>query len=404
MPKYRFLAYDPAGNRVSAMMEANSPDGVKQLLWADGLFIVNIRSRRFSFPPLEELFPSLIKVRRAELILFSRQLATFVQVGVPMLEGLAVLRDQAASRLMKKALTEIISDITTGLSLSGAMSKLPTIFPPLYVQMIRTAEVGGNLDEVLRQLASYMARDESSAKKIRSAMIYPAIVIGLALGVITLLVTFVLPAFSNLFNEFNAQMPLPTRFLLWVSAFTQKFKFEILATLGLLVGAGLIYSQTPGGKTAIDTIVLRIPVIGTVVRFAIIERYLRTLATLARSGVPIAQMLETASRSVGNVVFARGLAAVRPRMLSGDGFAGPLAATHLFPQMVIQMVKVGEETGHLDANLESAADHFGEEVDYRLKKAITILEPALVIAVGLVVGFIAISVIAPMYGLVRAIK
>ena len=404
MPKYRFLAYDAAGNRVSSMMEANSPDGVKQLLWADGLFIVNIRARRFSFPPLEELFPSLIKVRRAELILFSRQLATFVQVGVPMLEGLAVLRDQAASRLMKKSLTEIISDITTGASLSGAMSKLPTVFPLLYVQMIRTAEVSGNLDGVLRQLAAYMTRDESSAKKIRSAMIYPAIVICLALGVITLLVTFVLPAFSNLFQEFNAQMPLPTRVLLWVSAFTQAFKFEILATLGLLVGAGLVYSQTPGGKTALDTVVLSIPVVGTVVRFAIIERYLRTLATLARSGVPIAQMLETASRSVGNVVFARGLAAVRPRMLSGDGFAGPLAATHLFPQMVIQMVKVGEETGHLDANLESAADHFGEEVDYRLKKAITYLEPALVIAVGLVVGFIAISVIAPMYGLVRAIK
>jgi type IV pilus assembly protein PilC len=321
-----------------------------------------------------------------------------------MLEGLAVLRDQAASRLMKKALTDIISDITTGLSLSGAMARLPTVFPPLYVQMIRTAEVSGNLDEVLRQLATYMARDESSIKKIRSAMIYPAIVICLALGVITLLVTFVLPAFSNLFQEFNAQMPPPTRFLLWVSGFTQEFRFEILATLGLLVGGGLVYSQTPSGKTAIDTVLLRIPVIGTVVRFAIIERYLRTLATLARSGVPIAQMLETASRSVGNIVFARGLAAVRPRMLSGDGFAGPLAATHLFPQMVIQMVKVGEETGHLDANLESAADHFGEEVDYRLKRAITFLEPALVIAVGVVVGFIAISVIAPMYGLVRAIK
>jgi type IV pilus assembly protein PilC len=403
--KYRFLAYDASGNRVSAMMEATSPENVKQLLWADGLFIVNIRPRRlFSIPPLEELFPSLIKVRRTELILFSRQLATFVQVGVPMLEGLAVLRDQAASRLMKKALTDIISDITTGLSLSGAMSRLPTVFPPLYVQMIRTAEVSGNLDEVLRQLATYMARDESSIKKIRSAMIYPAIVISLAVGVITLLVTFVLPAFSNLFLEFNAQMPPPTRFLLWVSGFTQEFRFEILATLGLLIGGGLVYSQTPSGKTAIDTLLLRIPVIGTVVRFAIIERYLRTLATLARSGVPIAQMLETASRSVGNIVFARGLAAVRPRMLSGDGFAGPLAATHLFPQMVIQMVKVGEETGHLDANLESAADHFGEEVDYRLKKAITFLEPALVIAVGVVVGFIAISVIAPMYGLVRAIK
>src|SRR5947208_2088700 len=192
MAKYRFLAYDASGNRVSAMMEAPSPDGVKQLLWADGLFIVSIRARRFTMPPVEELFPSLIRVRRTELILFSRQLATFVQVGVPMLEGLAVLRDQAASRLMRKALSEIITDVTTGSSLSHAMSKLPRVFPTLYVQMIRTAEVSGNLDEVLRQLAAYMTRDEASTKKIRSAMIYPGIVICLALGVVTLLVTFVL--------------------------------------------------------------------------------------------------------------------------------------------------------------------------------------------------------------------
>jgi type IV pilus assembly protein PilC len=171
-----------------------------------------------------------------------------------------------------------------------------------------------------------------------------------------------------------------------------------------VVGGGLLYSQTPPGRTTIAAVTLRLPVLGTVIRYAIIERYLRTLATLARSGVPIAQMLETAARSVGNVVFVRRLSTVRPRMLSGEGFAGPLAATHLFPQMVIQMVKVGEETGHLDADLESAADHFAEEVDYRLKRAITFLEPALVITVGLVVGFIAISVIAPMYGLVRAIK
>src|SRR5256886_4932194 len=160
-----------------------------------------------------------------------------------MLEGLAVLRDQAASQVMRKALTEIITDVTTGASLSVAMSKLPRVFPTLYVQMIRTAEVSGNLDEVLRQLAAYMTRDEASAKKIRSAMIYPAIVVCLALGVITLLVTFVLPAFSHLFSEFNAQMPLPTRVLLAISSFTQEFKLEILATLGLVVGACLVYSQ-----------------------------------------------------------------------------------------------------------------------------------------------------------------
>jgi len=272
------------------------------------------------------------------------------------------------------------------------------------VEMIRAAEVSGNLDDALRQLAAYMSRDEASVRKIQSAMIYPIIVVCLAVAVITLLVAFVLPAFSNLFSEFGAQMPLPTRILLTVGRFCGDHKFEILGSLALVVGAAVVYSQTRSGKVTIDRVILRVPVVGHVVRFSIIERYLRTLSTLARSGVPIAQMLETASRSLGNVVYSRGLAGIRPRMLSGDGFAGPLAATHLFPQMVIQMVKVGEETGNLDANLEEAADHFAEEVDYRLKRMVTVLEPTLVIIVGLVVGFIAISVIAPMYGLVRAIK
>src|SRR5438874_3995085 len=219
MAKYRFLAYDAAGNRVTSVLEAAPPDSVKQRLWADGLFIVNIRTHRLArmaLPRLDEIFPSFVKVRRSELILFSRQLATFVRVGVPILDALAVLRDQATTRLMRKAVGEIIPDSPTGLSLSGAMSKQPNVFPPLYVEMIRAAEVSGNLDDALRQQAAYMSRDEASVRKIQSAMIYPIIVVCLAVAVITLLVAFVLPAFSNLFSEFGAQMPLPTRILLAV--------------------------------------------------------------------------------------------------------------------------------------------------------------------------------------------
>jgi len=165
----------------------------------------------------------------------------------------------------------------------------------------------------------------------------------------------------------------------------------------------LLTSRTARGRNLFDGAILRMPVLGTIVRYSIVERYLRTLATLARAGVPITQMLDTANRALGNVVFQRGLSAVRPQMLSGDGFARPLSRTGLFPRLVIQMVKVGEETGSLDNNLEEAADHYAEEVDYRLKQMIAMMEPALVIAVGAMVGFIAISVIAPMYSLVHAV-
>jgi type IV pilus assembly protein PilC len=319
------------------------------------------------------------------------------------MEGMAVLRDQAGSGPMRRALDSMIHDLGAGTSLSAAMAKFPRIFPSLYVDMIRSAELSGNLDDVLRQLANYMSRDESAMRKVRGAMIYPAVVIGLALVVISVLIGFVLPAFARLFADFRAEMPLPTLILFTVGTFSQKHLLEIFLALAAVITAIVLYSRTPRGRETIDVVLLRLPMLGTIVRYAVIERYLRTLATLARAGVPITQMLDTAVTSVGNTEFRNGLVAVRDDMLSGDGFAVPMARTGLFPRLVIQMVKVGEETGNLDANLEEAAEHYAEEVDYRLKRMIAIIEPALVIAVGAMVGFIAISVIAPMYALVHAV-
>lgn len=403
MSKYKYLAYDPGGRRQSAVVAAASADQVKQMLWAEGLHPVHI-TPDLSLPTLDVLFPTFVKVKRPEVILFTRQLATFVKVGMPMLDGLAVLRDQASSGIMKRALTEMLTDLNTGVSLSGSMEKHPKIFGRLYTDMIRSAEVSGNLDETLRQLADYMSRDESALRKVRNAMIYPAIVITLAFAVVCVLVGFVLPAFARLFADFRATMPLPTRILLTIGTFCGKHAIAIFAVMFLSIIWVTLYAQTKRGKETRDVLLIRAPVLGKIMRYAVIERYLRTLATLARSGVPITQMLDTANQSLGNIVFSRGLASVRDQMLSGDGFAGPLDRTGLFPKLVIQMVKVGEETGNLDSNLEEAADHYAEEVDYRLKQLVTVLEPALVVAVGGMVGFIAISVIAPMYGLVSAVK
>ena len=402
MARYRYVAYDSAGRRLTRAVAAQSDDQVKRMLWDQGLHIVDIRTRT-QMPSLEELFPSFVRVRRSEVILFTRQLATFVRVGMPIVEGLGVLRDQAGSNVMKRALGEMIMDLGTGAALSAAMARFPRIFPALYVDMIRSAEVSGNLDEVLRQLATYMARDEGAKRKVRSAMIYPAIVVGLALVVISVLIGFVLPAFANLFGEFQASMPLPTMILLAVGQFCREHALLMFVTLAALVGACAILATTQSGHDAFDTIVLRLPMLGVIVRYAVIERYMRTLGTLAQAGVPITKMLDTAITAVGNAEYRIGLASVREDMLSGEGFAGPLERTGLFPRLVIQMVRVGEETGILDANLEQAAEHYAEEVDYRLKRMIAVIEPALVIAVGVMVGFIAVSVIAPMYALVHAI-
>jgi type IV pilus assembly protein PilC len=402
MARYRYVAYDRAGRRLSRAVAAQSDEQVKRMLWDQGLHIVYIRTRT-QVPTIEDLFPSFVRVRRSEVILFTRQLATFVRVGMPIVEGLGVLREQAGSNLMKRALAEMIMDLGTGASLSAAMARFPRIFSPLYVDMIRSAEISGNLDDVLRQLATYMARDEGAKRKVRSAMIYPAIVIGLALVVISVLIGFVLPAFANLFGEFRASMPLPTRILLAIGTFCREHAIVLFVGLAAVVGGSGIFATTQSGRDFFDAVVLRLPMLGVIVRYAVIERYMRTLSTLARAGVPITKMLDTAITAVGNAEYRIGLASVREDMLSGEGFAGPLERTGLFPRLVIQMVRVGEETGSLDANLEQAAEHYAEEVDYRLKRMIAVIEPALVIAVGVMVGFIAVSVIAPMYALVHAI-
>ena len=402
MATYRYVAYDSAGRRLSRAVAAQSDEQVKRMLWDQGLHIVDIHTR-LQMPTLEDMFPTVVRVRRSEVILFTRQLATFVRVGMPIVEGLRVLREQAGSSLMRRALNEMIIDLGNGAALSAAMARFPRIFPALYVDMIRSAEVSGNLDEVLRQLAQYMARDEGARRKVQSAMIYPAIVVGLALVVISVLIAFVLPAFANLFGEFRASMPLPTRVLLTVGTFCREHLLEIFVGLGMVGSAIGIYASTQAGRDMFDSLVLRLPMLGVIVRFAIIERYVRTLGTLARAGVPITKMLDTAITAVGNAEYRNGLASVKEDMLSGEGFSTPLERTGLFPRIVIQMVRVGEETGSLDANLEEAAAHYAEEVDYRLKRMIAVIEPALVIAVGVMVGFIAVSVIAPMYALVHAI-
>jgi type IV pilus assembly protein PilC len=402
MATYRYVAYDAHGRRLTRAVAAQSDEQVKRMLWDQNLHIVDINTR-LRMPTLEELFPSFVRVRRSEVIMFTRQLATFVRVGMPIVEGLSVLRDQAGSTLLRRALNEMIADLGTGASLSAAMARHPRIFPRLYVDMIRSAELSGNLDDVLRQLAAYMARDESARRKVRSAMIYPAIVIALAVVVIGVLVAFVLPAFAQLFGEFHAEMPPTTRLLLTVGAFCRDNVVEIIVGIVAVVFAAGVYATTQSGRNFYDSVLLRLPMLGVIVRYSIIERYLRTLATLARAGVPITQMLDTAITAVGNHEYQTGLASVREDMLSGEGFATPIERTALFPRIVIQMVRVGEETGSLDANLEQAAEHYAEEVDYRLKRMIAVIEPALVIGVGVVVGFIAVSVIAPMYALVHAI-
>jgi type IV pilus assembly protein PilC len=294
-------------------------------------------------------------------------------------------------------------DLDDGESFSIAISHHPNIFNQLYVDMVRAAEYSGSLDRVLLQIAIYLQRQDTALKKLRSAMIYPAIILTLAVGVCGVLIVFVLPNFVSLFHEFNADLPWPTKVLIALGTFAQTWRIEIVVAGLILVFAAFGFLQSKPGRVFWDHTILRLPVLGTIVVFSIVERFTRTLGTMLRAGIPISQTFDVAAASAGNIRYKQGLESVRQRMVTGDGFSEPLAATGLFAPMVIRMVRVGEETGTLDQSLEQIADFLAEEMDYKVRNMIALMEPGLIIAVGGAVGFVAVSVILPMYGLLKAV-
>jgi type IV pilus assembly protein PilC len=368
-----------------------------------GYRVVSLRPARGGWHWVYRELPTFFGVSTSDLVLFSRQLATFLKVGVPITEAIRLLRDGTRSGAFRAALDDINDDLDDGESFSIAISHHPNVFNQLYVDMVRAAEYSGSLDRVLLQIAAYLQRQDSALKKLRSAMIYPAIILTLAIVVCGVLIVVVLPNFVALFREFHAELPLPTRVLIAMGSFAQTWRLEIVLVAAVLVFGSFLFLQSKPGRVFWDHALLRLPVLGTIVVFAIVERFTRTLATMMRAGIPISQTFDVASASAGNIRFKRGLESVRKRMVTGDGFSEPLAATGLFAPMVLRMVRVGEETGTLEQSLEQIADFLAEEMDYKVRNMIALMEPTLVIAVGAAVGFVAISVVLPMYGLLKAV-
>jgi type IV pilus assembly protein PilC len=385
------------------LISGESANLVHRNLMMRGYRVVSLRPARGGWRWFYRQMPTFFGVSTTDLVLFSRQLATFLKVGVPITEAIRLLRSGTGSGAFKAALDDVNDDLDEGESFSIAISHHPTIFNQLYVDMVRAAEFSGSLDRVLIQIAIYLQRQDTALKKLRSAMIYPAIIMALAVGVCGVLIVVVLPNFVALFNEFHSDLPLPTKVLLAVGSFAQVWRLEIVAGALILVFAVFLFLQTRTGKVFWDHAIIRLPVLGKIVVYSIVERFTRTLGTMLRAGIPISQTFDVASASSGNIRYRRGLESVRQRMVTGDGFSEPLAATGLFDPMVIRMVKVGEETGTLEQSLEQIADFLAEEMDYKVRNMIALMEPSLIIAVGAAVGFVAISVILPMYGLLKAV-
>lgn len=339
------------------------------------------------------------KVKRKELMHFSRQLAVFVRAGIPILEGLQAIAEETTSTPLRQVLGAMDESLRGGATFADAAAVHGQAFPPFYVSILRSAELTGRLDQVLDQLADYIERDVEARSKVIAAMIYPGVVLGLAVVTSVVLTVFVLPRFETFFVSLDAELPLPTRILLGISGFIGRWGWLVGLVTGAAVGGFLLSLKTTRGRAIYDRILLRLPAFGDLVRHAILERFCRVLASMMTAGVALPDALTVAGSVANNSVYRDAIRETREATLRGEGLAAPLAATGLFPGAARQMFRVGEETGTLDDQLGAAATYFDRELDQKIKRFTGLFEPAVILFIGVVVGFVAIAMVSAMYGI-----
>lgn len=400
---YRYVAFDREGRRAGGWIEAPDEATAEKALWEQGLTVARLSPARHRLT-LSTLFPTFFGVKRRDLIIFSRQLATILSSGIDILSALQLLAEQSASQALREVLQEIITGLQRGQSFSAALSAHPLAFPNIYVRTMTVGERTGNLEDVLRQLATYLEREQELMRKLRDALAYPVFILGVAIFVVVLMLTVALPPMVDLFDSFGAELPWPTRALIAISRFVTDYGVYILVGGLILAAMSAWWGGQPAGRRLRDATLLRLPIVGQVGLYGQTSRFARTGSVLIRAGLPLSEVLELSVHTTGNVIVAEALERARVALLTGQGLSAPLAAEHIFPPLLAQMVRVGEETGTLEGNLETLADFYEEEVDRSMRLMVSFVEPVLTIFIGLVVGFIAVSVVTPMYSILSEIK
>jgi type IV pilus assembly protein PilC len=400
LPKFAYTAIDLKGATRSGVTVARSTGAARVGLREQGLQTLNLVEKK----SVLQFEITRKHVSRKVLMHFSRQLGVFVKAGIPILDALEVIAEESTDRLFTKALWAMIEALQAGDTFAGAASAHPEAFPRYYVGMLNSAELTGNLDVVLDQLADYVERDLDARKKLTSALMYPGMILAMSGVTVVVLAVVVLPRFTIFFKALNAKLPLPTRMLLSVTAFVSAWWFVIAAlALALLVVLGVAFRST-SGRAGIDAIILKLPVAGDLMRHAMLERICRVLASMMRAGVSLPEAMTVTADATNNAVYRRGLNMIREEMLAGQGLAGPLARTGLFPGAARQMFRVGEETGTLDEQLHTAAAYYDRELDYKIKRFTGLFEPVVIVVMGVVVGFVALALVSAMYGIYRQVK
>jgi type IV pilus assembly protein PilC len=399
---WAFRAVDALGAPVRGELSGPSLDAVTDQLRQRGLTVLGVQPKRKA---MEVDLDRFSRIKAHDLMVMTRQLATMISAGLTLLRALRVLEDQTESKKLRQALADVRQDVESGSSLSDALERHPKVFNVLYVSMVRAGETGGFLDATLIRVSEHLEAEDRLRRQVKSAMVYPTVVLSFAMIVLLALVTFIVPVFANVFKENGSELPGLTRFTLGVSDFVRTYPYVLIGGfVGTIVGFKR-WKSSKRGRAQWDRIRLRMPMqIGTIVQKIALARWSRTLSSLVTAGVPMLEAISVTGRTAGNTVVERAMESVRASVASGGTIQAALKKEPIFPGLVHHMVGVGEETGGLETTLAKVADFYEDEVDAAVKSLTSIIEPIMIIVIGAIVGFVVISMYLPMFKVYDAIK
>lgn len=403
MGNFKYSAKDRNGNTVSGIIEAATETEIAEILHKKDLIVISVESAKERKEKAGK-FKSAKKIKLEDLVIFSRQLATMIDAGIPLVQALGILGEQIENPKFKQVVISVRQDIEAGVNFCDSLAKHPAIFSELYVNMARAGEVSGMLDEVLDRLASYLEKSASLARKIKSSLIYPAVVVSMSMLITAVLLLKVVPTFKGIFDTLGGQLPLPTRVLISIS---EIFRKQFFAFVGVLVCTGFVfkkYVNTEKGRYNFDAQKLKAPLIGTLFQKVALAKFSRTFATLIKSGVSALNALDIVAKTSGNKVIEKVIFITRESVRDGEPISRPLSKSRVFPPMVCRMIGVGEQTGQLEKMLSKIADFYDEQVDAAVAGLTSMIEPLVIAFLGVVIGGIVIALFLPIFKITELVS
>jgi type IV pilus assembly protein PilC len=395
---FQYMAYNEKGEIVKGKLPAANEEAATDLLNYAGYQAISLK-QHIPFLNVNKLTAIMFQVKPGDIILMYRQMAMLLESGIDIVASLELLQEQATNRAVKRVLGDVISDLRAGHQLSKALSKHPRVFSPIYCRLLGVGEQSGDLETVLKQVADYMEKEVTTAKETKSALMYPVITAIVTVGVIAVLVTFVLPSFGSLYSSLGVEMPASARLLIDLSGKLKEYWTFLMLGMLAVLGLSYLYIRTPNGRAKWDRLILRLPLLGRVIHLIELSRLCRSMSLLFRSGLPLTEILPMLIQSSRNQAMSKALTEVQQDMIKGEGISRPMAKSKLFLPMMVQMVRVGEETGNLDATLLAVARSYDVEVEDKTRSLISLIQPAMTLIIGGVIAAIAFSLVSAMYSM-----